>query len=144
MDKETDNTLRISENALLAPEQSDFKVAFIGEPTYIGDGDAILKITGDTTATMNITGLKTVGDSVTAIFTIENKSNDIYADIYTEVTNTNTEYFNVTSTLSESRMKPKTGKTILEITVELIKLPIDNDVNAAICTKIFANPRYYK
>lgn len=139
---ETDNILKISDNALLSPEQSDFKVAFIGEPRYTGKGVATLKLTGPTTATMNITGLEAVGDSVTAIFTIANKSEYIYADIYTKVTNTNTEYFNVTSTLSESTMKPKMGKTTLKITVELIKLPIDNDVKATICTNIFANPSY--
>lgn len=103
---------------------------------------ATFKQTGATTVTMNIIGLKSVGDSVTAIFTIANKSNDIYADIYTKVTNTNTEYFNVTSTFSESKIKPKAGTTTLKITVELIKLPIDNDEKAFICTNIFANPEY--
>lgn len=139
---ETDNTLKISDNALLSPEQSELKIAFTGEPKYTGNGVAILKITGSTTATMNITGLDTVGDSVTAIFTIANKSNDIYAEIYTKVTNTNTEYFKVTSTLSDSIIKPKTGKTTLKITVELIKSPIDNEENTDICTNIFANPKY--
>ena len=138
---ETDNTLKISDNALLSPEQTDFKIAFTGEPTYTGKGVATLKLTGPTTATMNITGLDVIGDSVTATFTIANKSNYIYADIDAKVTNTNTEYFNVTSTLSESTLEPITGKATIKITVELIKLPIDNDENATICTNLVANPR---
>lgn len=137
---ETDDTLIINDNACLAPEQSEFIIEFAGEPTYTGNGKAILKLTGPTTATMDITKLSSVGDSVTAIFTIANKSKNIYADIYTEVTNTNTEYFKVTSTLSENRIKPKNGTTTFKITVELIKVPIYKDENAAICTNIFANP----
>ena len=131
-----------TDNILLSPEQTDFKIEFCGEPTYNGIGVATLDITGPTTATINVTELGNVGDSITAIFTLANKSSSIYADIYTKVTNTNTEYFNVTSTLSESKIGPQTGKTTIEITVELIKLPIYNDESADICMNIFANPRY--
>lgn len=137
---ETDDILIINDNAFFVPEQSEFRIEFTGEPTYTGSGVATLKLTGPTTATMDITELNSVGDSVTAIFTIANKSNYIYADIYAEVTNTNTEYFKVTSTVSENRIEPKTGTTTLKLTVELIKLPVDNDENAAICTNIVANP----
>ena len=141
---ETDNTLKISDNALLSPGQSNLRIEFYGEPEYTGKGVAKLKLTGPTTATMNITELNSVGDSVTVIFTIANKSSDLYADICTKVTNTNIEYFNVTSTLSESTMKPKTGKATLKVTVELIKLPIYNEEKAAICIDVFAKPQYYK
>ena len=138
---ETDNTLKISDNALLAPEQSDFRVGFTGNPTYIGDGVAILKITGPTTATMNITGLDSVGDSVTCIFQIENKSSYLYADIYAQVTNTNSEYFKVTSDISENNIKPRKGTSNIKITVQLIKLPINSVEKTAICVNIFANPQ---
>lgn len=60
------------------------------------------------------------------------------AEIYAEVTNTNTEYFKVTSTLSNSRIKPKEGKASLKITVELIKLPIYKEEKAYISTNIIA------
>ena len=137
---ETENVLKISDNALLAPEQSDFKISFTGNPTYTGDGVATLKITGTTTATMNITGLESVGDAVTCIFQIENKSSYLYADIYAQVTNTNSEYFKVTSNVSKSNIKPKTGISIIKITVELIKLPINKVEKTDICANIFAKP----
>lgn len=137
---ETENTLKISDNVLLEPGQSDFMVVFSGEPTYRGKGVAKLNITGTTTATINITELKSVGDSVTAIFTIENKSDYLYADIDAKVSNTNTEYFSVTSRLEESRINPKNGKTTLEINVKLIKLPIYKEEKASICINIFAYP----
>ena len=139
---ETGSTLKISDNPLLVAEQPDFKIAFSGEPTYIGDGSAVLEIIGPTTATMNMTGLKAVGDSIKAIFTIENQSNNIDAEIKTKVTNTNTEFFDVSTSLSEYIINHKEGKSILTITVELIKLPIENDEIAYISTDIIANPIY--
>ena len=134
-----DDTLIINDNPILATSQSDFKIEFTGEPTYTGNGVATLKITGPTTATMDITELNSVGDSITATFTISNKSNYLYADLYAEVTNTNTEYFKVTSILSESILQPKTGTTTIKLTVELLKLPQDKEECATICTNIFAN-----
>ena len=137
---ETGNTLKISDNPLLVSEQEDFKIAFCGKPTYIGDGTAILKIIEPRTATIDISGLDSVGDSVTVIFEIENQSNNIDAEIKTEVTNTNAEFFDITSSLSETIVKSKMGKAILRITVKLIKLPIENDETAYISTNIIANP----
>jgi len=139
---ETDSMLKISDNPILLPEQTDFKIEFLGDPKYTGNGVAKLKLTSPTTATMDITGLKKTGDSVTAIFTIANKSNNLHADIYAKVTNTNTEYFKVTSILSESTIKPKVGKTTLKITVELIKLPIDREQKSDINVSVSANPIY--
>lgn len=135
---EKDGTLKITDNIILDSEQKDFKVAFFGQANYIGDGVAIVNVTGERAATMDISGLNNVGDEVTTIFTIANTSNDIYADIYASVTNTNTEYFNVTAILSESELEPKTGKTILKVKTELIKLPIykeETDISINICAK---------
>ena len=139
---ETGNTLKISDNPLLILEQDDFKIEFDKNPTYIGDGIAEVKMTGPTNAIIDITDLKEVGDYVTVIFVIENKSNSICADIKTKVTNTNTQFFDTRVSLSESILKPKIGKTILELTVELIRLPIKNDETSYISIDIMANPIY--
>ena len=139
---ETGNILKISDNPVLVAEQADFKILFSGDPIYIGDGIAVLEIIGPTSATMNITGLKTVGDYVTAIFTIENQSNNIDAEIKTKVTNTNTEFFDVSTSVSEDIINHKYGKAIITITVELIKLPIENDETAYISTDVIAIPIY--
>ena len=139
---ETEKNLKINDNTLLVSDQNDFKIAFSGNPTYKGDGTVILKITGPTTATMNITGLKAVGDSVTAIFAIENQSNNIDAEIKTKVSNSNTEFFDVSTSVSENIINNKDGKAIIEITVELIKLPIKNTETAQISTKLIAKPIY--
>lgn len=135
---EKDGTLKKTDNVLLESEHRDFKVAFFGQASYSGDGVAIVNIKGDMEATLDISGLNNVGDEVTTMFTIVNMSNDIYADIYASVTNTNTEYFNVTAILSESELEPKIGKTILKVKTELIKLPMykeETDISINICAK---------
>ena len=137
---ETENLIKISEKPSILYEQSDFKIVFSGESEYKGNGVADLKITGDRTATINITELKAVGDSVTVIFTIENKSRYLSANIRTEVTNTNTEYFRVSSRLAKSTINPQNGKVALEIEVELIKRPIYKDEKSYISINIFAYP----
>lgn len=141
---ETGNTLKISDNASLEPGEKDFSIAFSGEPICRGKGLAQIMITGKTTATINISELEKAGDSVLAIFTIENKSDYLYADICADVTNTNTEYFNVNATLSDYKISPQNGETKLEINVELLKTPIDKEESASICIKIFASPSYSK
>lgn len=136
---ETDNVLKISDKEL-TPEQLDLNVVLGEKITYIGDGEAVLDLKGPTTAGMNITGLEKKGDSVTAIFTIENNSKYIDAEVSTRISNTNPEYFDVTSTVLNSKLKAQNGKTTLEIKVELIKTPIYNDVSSEFCINICANP----
>ena len=138
---ETDNII-VSDNPQLTAEQSDFKIEFMGEPTYSGKGVTELKITGSTTAEINVTGLNNVGDFGKAIVTIGNKSSDLYAELNAKVTNTNTEYFKVSCDLSETYLEPRTGRTILKITVELIKLPIEKDETSHISIDVIANPIY--
>ena len=137
---ENGEELKISNNKLLLKENSDLRIEFLENPTYTGNGVALLKLTGPTTAVIDITGLKSVGDSVTVKFTIANKSEYTCADIKEEVTITNTEYFSISSNLKDSNIKPKTGKTTLEITIKLIKLPIKNDVRTEIYANISATP----
>lgn len=137
---ENDKILIINDSKALELCQTDFNVVFSGEPTYKGNGSAELTITGPKTATINITELKKVGDLVTAIFTLENKSCSLYADINVEITNTNTEYFNVTSRLTEEKINPKNGKVKMEIDVQLIKLPIYNEEKSSISINVLAYP----
>ena len=134
---ETNNIIKISDNPVLLSEQSNFKIAFVGKPSYSGEGKTELKINGNSTANINVTGLKKVGDSATAIVTIENKSKELHANVYTKVTNT--EYFKVTATLADNVLEPKNGQTTLRITVKLIKQPIEK-VKTDISIKVIANP----
>lgn len=138
---ETDTILKINDSELLISESPEFKVVFTGEPTYSGNGEAEVFLINDTEATMNITGLKNVGDIVTVMFTVSNKNNDIDVELNTRITNTNTEYFKVTSNLSEEILKSRTGATNLSVMVELLKLPVKNSENTNISIDIIANQR---
>ena len=137
---ENDNILISNSNNTLELSQTDFNVVFLGEPIYIGEGCAKLAITSSRTATINITELEDVGDSVTVIFALENKSDSLYANINAEITNTNTEYFKVTSRLTEEKISPKNGKINIEVNVQLIKLPIYKEEKASISINIDAYP----
>ena len=133
---EADNTL-INDN----PTTSEsFDVAFLDNTQVTGDGETTVKITGDREAAIAITGLNEVGDSATAILTIKNTSRDIAAELSATITNTNTEYFKATVNFSNDVIDAKNGKATVELTVELIKLPILNDVQATIETNIVATP----
>ena len=138
---ETENVLKIYDNPTLLAEQANFKIQFIGEPTYYGDGVAKINLTGPTSATMNITELTAEGDLITVTFVIANKSKGMKADINAKITNTNTEYFKVTSDLSESTIVPEGGQTILKVIVEVVKTPIYKEQKANICINICAIPR---
>ena len=141
---ETSNTLKISDYVPSTLRQTHFYVEFSKEVEYLGTGLANVKITGATTAIINVTGLEKAGDSISAILTIKNRSEDLYADFYAKTTNTNTDYFEVTATLSECKISPQNGEARLEINVKLIKTPIEKDENASIGIKIFASPIYSK
>ena len=136
---ETDNVLKISDKEL-TPEQLSLNVVLGENMTYIGDGEVVFDLKGPTTAGMNITGFEKKGDSVTVIFTIENNSRYIDAELFTRISNTNPEYFEVTSTVLNSKLKAQKGKTTLEIEVELIKTPVYSDVSSEFCINICANP----
>ena len=137
---ENDNILIINKQKHLELGQTDFNVVFSGEPIYKGNGCVKLEIIGSRTATIDVKELNKVGDSVTTIFTLENKSDYIYSDIYADITNTNTEYFKVTTSVSDKKISPKNGKTKIEINVQLIKLPIYKEETSNICINIFACP----
>ena len=113
------------DDIITSPEKANFRVRFIGTPTYTGDGKAYIRITSDTTARMNVTGLSKAGDSVTAIFKIKNESHSLAAELSEIAKNTNKEYFKVTASLSKNRISARNGEAVLSVKVELIKTPIN-------------------
>lgn len=134
--------LTVTGNVTASPDQGNFKVAFTGKPTFTktGNGSATLSITGDLSATMDVSGLTTVGDTLTATFKIANTSTDITAYLANTVTNTNKEYFQVTSSLSGTELAPQTGTTELRVTVKLIKTPVSGDQKDTLKVQVTASP----
>jgi len=137
---ETDNIIRINDKPTSSLGVKGFNVAFLNNVKTMGDGKTTVTVTSDTTAVFEITGLSKVGDLATAILTIKNNSRDFFAELNATVTNTNTEYFKATVLLSDDVIEARNGKATVELTVELIKLPILNDVDATIEANIVATP----
>ena len=132
-------TLNISGTAAANPNQENFKVRFTGihdvsDSTYVTAG-----ITNDTNATINVSGLNTKGQKVTAVYDITNESSDLSSDLYVEVSNTNSEYFTITSKLAKTSLVAGETTTVT-VTVELTKVLISNTVSADIGVYLAATP----
>lgn len=135
---QNDNIIEKNEYEYFSWYRTDFNVVFSGKPTYRGNGLAEVEITGPRTAKFNISEFEKVGDFVTVIFTLENQSSNIDAEISVDITNTNTEYFKVTSRVENNKINSRNGKTNVEVEVELIKLPIGADQKSDIGINILA------
>ena len=120
-------TLNITGTAAADPSQSNFKVRFIHNPapTVTDSTFAIASITDDYNATLNVSGLTAKGQSVSATYTIENASADLSADLAISTTNTNTEYFKISSQLAKTSLIAG-EKTTVTVTVELTKTPLES------------------
>ena len=120
-------TLNITGTAAADPNQSNFKVRFINNPapTVTDSTYAIASITDDYNAIINVSGLTTNGQTVSATYTIENASADLSADLAISTTNTNTEYFKISSQLAKTSLIAG-AKTTVTVTVELTKTPLES------------------
>lgn len=136
----TENTLINNNNLISAREKENFKVSYVGIPTYTGDGNIKLEIIDGNSAILNITGLKVVGDTATASINIKNTSYNMKAVLSSIVENSNPEYFNVTATLSKQKLTSKADEATLKISVQLIKLPLNGIEKTNITIKVSAKP----
>ena len=132
-------TLNINGTAAADPSQSNFKVMFSGTPTVSDDTYVTAAITDDTNATINVEGLTKKGDVVTATYTVQNASTDLSADLGVSTTNSNTEYFTLSSEIAQTSLVAGEATT-LTVTVELTKTPITESVSVTIGVQLEAMP----
>ena len=88
---------------------------------------------------MNVTGLTSKGDKETATFTIQNLSEDLSAQLTVGIENSNEEYYKVTYDLKKGTLTAGETTTI-EVTIELIKTPIDATQETDAVVAISADP----
>lgn len=132
-------TLNIGGSASAVVEDENFKVKFTGTPTTTGDS-ITASITDDHNATINVS-LSAKGDKATATYTILNDSEDLSASIAVPtITNSNEEYFAVTTDMADTKVVAAGGETTVTVTVELIKTPIEEDQTASINVALVASP----
>ena len=113
-------TLNITGNVTANPNQGNFKVKFTTVVNVSDSSYVTANVLNDTNATINVSGLKNVGEKATAIYEILNGSNDLSADLNVLATNSNTEYFVVSSKIDKTSLTAG-EKTNLVVTVELNK-----------------------
>ena len=80
----------------------------------------------------------------TQVFTIPviNNSNNLSAQISTNIFNSNPEYFEVNCQTSKSILKENSDEVIIEVTVQLIKMPLYSNESTEITIEIIAEPIY--
>lgn len=132
-------TLNIGGSASAVVEDENFKVKFTGTPATTGE-TVTASITDDHNATINVS-LSSKGDKVTATYTILNDSEDLSASIAVPtITNSNEEYFAVTTDMADATVVAAGGETTVTVTVELIKTPIEEDQTSTINVALVASP----
>ncbi len=132
-------TLSIEGTATAAADQSNFLVKFTGTPTVSELTKVSANIETNTKATINVTGLNQSGQTATATYEIINQSSDLSADLAVATTNSNTEYFTLTSELADTSLTSGESTTVT-VTVILTKTPIDGPVSSTIGVNLTAAP----
>ena len=132
-------TLNIAGTATADPSQANFTVKF-SETTSVSDASKVTAaVTDETNATINVEGLTTAGETVTATYIVQNTSDDLSADLTVETTNSNEEYFTISSELEKPSLTAGEAAQ-LTVTVELIKTPVTDTETATIGIQLTAEP----
>lgn len=139
--------LNINGKAQAESAQANFTVEFTGTPTKGGDvqpTDASISASDATKATMNVSGLTAKGQKSVATYTVHNTSDDLSAVLTAETTNSNPTYFSVTKKIADPTTLVAGGATTVEVTVELLKTPVDetpDQLSATIGVILTATPQ---
>ncbi len=131
--------LVINGNATGSPSQNSFSVVFKSASVTTGTGNATIDQNDATIAYFDVSGLSKAGDTAVATYTIKNESNGVGANISLNVTNSNTEYFQVTEAIADTELQAN-EQTTATITVEVIKTPIEESVTTSITGTLTATP----
>lgn len=132
-------TLTISGTATADPSQSAYKVVFSGTSDVSDELLVKAAITDNVNATINVSGLTTEGQIESATYTVQNISTDLSADLSVLTTNSNTEYFTVTSQLEKETLEAGEATTVT-VFVELIQVPTTDSESTVIGVQLTASP----
>ena len=137
-------TLTINGSGSITADQANFKVHYTGDVTVT---KSVASIT--TTASHNdqqtgqftVSDLTKAGDSVTFTYTIVNDSEGITANLAASsvTTNSNSEYFTVTTSRDASTLAPG-ASTTETVTVTVAKTPVSADETGTFQIDLVASP----
>ena len=104
------------------------------------DKSASITVANDRlSADIAVSNMTNIGDKVVLTIPVINESNGINADLSIDIENNNSEYFNVTSETATNTLNAG-GTTTISVTVEVIKVPEDNDVEGTFTVTLTADP----
>lgn len=123
-------------------DSGNFRVEIVDEISVSNTDkvEAYVNKLDTTKAIMNVRGLSKAGDFATATFPIINKSTDLYAALFAETSNTNSEYFDVTYNIAKPTNLAVGEKTTITVTVTLKKDVLVKEQTGTTVVTVKANP----
>lgn len=139
----SDITLNINGTASAKPSNDNFKVLFTDDEITVSDAAKVTATkTDDLNATITVKDLTAKGDKVTATYTMKNDSPDLSASIaLPTITNSNEEYFNVTTDWQAAKTVASGNTVTVTVTVELVKTPVADEQTANVNLAFVASPQ---
>lgn len=130
-------TLTISGSAGAGSKTMD--VSFNGTKTISNTTKGSATVTaGSTTATFTVSNM-TLNETITFTYTVQNKENDVAADVTLSASGSNN-YFTVTATPSSTTIQPG-SISVVTVVVKMIKTPINSsDSSTSFTVNINAVP----
>ena len=97
--------LIINGNGTATANKENFKVYFTDSSITEGKGTVSIDDDDPTIGYFDITGLSKAGDYAEATYTVLNNSNGVGAEITSQLTNSNNDYFKVTETIEDDKLQ---------------------------------------
>ena len=91
-------------------------------------------------ADVTVSNMTTVGDTVRLTIPVINESEGIKAGLSTNITNNNSEYFNVTAETPVTTLDGGGATTTITVTVEVVKVPKVDNVQGSFTVTLTADP----
>ena len=105
------------------------------------DKSASITVANDRlSADVAVSNMTNVGDKVVLTIPVINESDGIKAGLSTEITNNNSEYFNVTAETPVTTLDGDGATTTITVTVEVVKVPKVNNVQGSFTVTLTADP----
>lgn len=89
-------------------------------------------------ADVTVSNLENVGDTFTIKIPVINESDEIGANLSVDVTNSNTDYFTVTSSLDDDLISSSGGATYVNVVVSLKRVPKVDDITGTFTVTLTA------
>lgn len=132
--------LVLNSNGIAISSQRNFLVHFISSDEIVGSTGVVgTSNFYDTSASFEVSGLSKEGDYAIAKYIIKNDSNGVGADISLKVTCSNYDYFKVTESIDNKKLKSG-DETEVSIKIELIRTVLNDDIVASVNSVLVVNP----